>query len=394
MAHIPHWVRDRRQGRAVAKILEARDTFEEAVAMATTYPQDAANAQFVVAAGVAEVQASEGETFEETVAVASTYPPAATNARFVREVHHKFQRLVTEAQALEVTAARLESLVEAAENLARVRAYLYPQPAIRPAVDTAMRDLEDWGVPADAIGRIKEQIVARLDKDSKDTNTARAILRSMWEEYDGWSEYIDKVSARLNRYGWILFFSVLATLFISINRFVAGDVIFGFVVAGFSGALTSVMLKFPPVSGYGVLSDARRRILGRIATGLLAAVVGVGVVASGIVAVQIPLLGSTATVADIIERCGKSRTTKSPEAQTSASTPSTTSTSQVSDSVTAGDTAKRAASCTTGNIFLLMGLAIVLGFAERGLPTFADKLLPGAKDAPEEKRGTQTAKTG
>ena len=348
----------------LAKILEARDTFEEAVSRAKAYPQDSASSQFV------------------------------------DDVRSKFQQFATEAQAPSVTQARLDSLVREAKDLERDRAYLYPQHEIQLAVDMAMRDMQDWGVPADSIERMKEQMVAKLDKDPKDLNTARATLRTMWDEYDAWSDYVDHVSARLNRYGWILGLLIVATLALAFNRFVAEDVIYGFVLAGFSGALLSVISKLPPLSAYGALSDARRRIVSRIATGLLAAVVGAGVFASGIVTLQLPLPGSVATGADLFERCGKTRAAKPPESAKNPSTTATTSTSEVpsksrvSLSPTSGNAAKEGPRCTTGNIFLLMGLAIVLGFAERALPSFADKLLPGGKDAAEEKRGTQSAKGG
>ena len=172
----------------------------------------------------------------------------------------------------------------------------------------------------------------------------------------------------------------LAFLTLAVWRLVSGDVIQGLIWGGGCGAMVSVLSKLPPLTAFGELSVAVRNIVSRIGKGLLATIVGAGLLASGYVSLPLPpgtagKDGATrATFGDVIEQCGRTRARPEPRAEGISAPPGTRETARPAEARSG------APRCATGDVFLLLALAIVLGFSERALPSFEDKIFPTGQD--------------
>jgi hypothetical protein len=118
-----------------------------------------------------------------------------------------------------------------------------------------------------------------------------------------------------------------------------------FAAAGMSGAALSVLLKPPPITGYGAYNRAVLSTFARIGTGIVANVVGLGLLASGVLSFSLNFNGSSMSTASIIAEFGTG------------------------------------AHPRLAGLFLL-AIGIVFGFAERTLAAFEDAVLGrvGAKD--------------
>jgi hypothetical protein len=275
---------------------------------------------------------------------------------------------------------QLSVLQTKAENLGRLRASVYSQPYLADDFKYSLSEMKSWGVPQEALSDLQADTAAALGTDIW---AARSALGRIYDEYDGWSDYIDFVVVFQRVLAWGFGVAALATLLWSLHRFMHGDVIYGFMLGGVTGASLSVISQLPPVSTYGRLAASILNIFSRVGAGLVATAIGLGFLSMGIVSITLPLPNGETSLSKIIERCG---TGALPLAQVKERALTTTGTPKVMASgeskALAPPEAKRVAvpdsegRCTTGNIFVLLGLALLLGFSERALPSFEGKLFP------------------
>jgi hypothetical protein len=125
-----------------------------------------------------------------------------------------------------------------------------------------------------------------------------------------------------------------------VHQFVAG-----FLLGGVAGAAVSIISRLPPFDTLASTQVLLKGLVARFAVGLTACVVGLGLLASGIV--TLPLGG--APLPEVIAAC----------------------TGRSAD-----------AGCTTPSLLALLSVAILLGFSERALITFEKAVLgedPAAK---------------
>jgi len=254
-----------------------------------------------------------------------------------REVLKEFS--VIETAVADATDDDLEVLEDKAERLERLRAYVVPRAEIALEGKGAFADLSQWNVPAEILSTLRANTLELLsDSDEK---VARGALRALYAEYDYWAWYVDWFADFMQTTAIYLLAAEFLTLAFAVYRFVSGDVILGFIAAGACGALVSVISKMPPLIADAESSAYMRRVLMRIGTGLAAAIIGGGFLASGVVTITLP--GGTSRITDLLEQCGK---------------PS---------------------HCTTGAFLLLIALGLVLGFSERALTSFEDRIFPAGR---------------
>jgi prepilin signal peptidase PulO-like enzyme (type II secretory pathway) len=117
--------------------------------------------------------------------------------------------------------------------------------------------------------------------------------------------------------------------------------------AGASGAALSVLHNQPPVGVYGDVVSGRQAMFIRFVTGIVAAVVGLGLLGSGIVAVGMPQHdGSFVSPASLIHTCTG---------------------------------AGRENDCGSADMLLLLAIGVLLGLTERALTAFQRAVIGGRR---------------
>jgi hypothetical protein len=115
----------------------------------------------------------------------------------------------------------------------------------------------------------------------------------------------------------------------------------------------SVLAKLPPLTIYGEWASYFVSIARRIGTGLVASLIGIGLACSGIVSLPV---GTGLSLTQVIDACM---------------------------SRLPGD-----ASCTPSHMLTLMAIAMLLGFSERAITSFSDRLFAAPKEVPTKGRVT------
>jgi hypothetical protein len=272
--------------------------------------------------------------FEESVmaanAVASIYDQA-----LVTKVRARFDEIKAQVEQTN-TEAEIDNLVEQADGLLRLRAYLYPQSEILIQAQTVLNTLEDWSIPASSIQALKSNVLAKIS-DDKDLNTARGALHTIFEEYDDWSDYLDEYDLSMTKVYSMLAIAIVVSLGGAIYLLQSNYVLWALLIAGACGAFVSVISKSPTLVVSGDSAPYIRGVWRRSLMGLAASVMGIGFLVSGLITITLPNEGS---LPDIIENCS------------------------------IGDTCKKA------HILVLVALAMLFGFSERALTSFEEKVFP------------------
>jgi len=79
--------------------------------------------------------------------------------------------------------------------------------------------------------------------------------------------------------------SLLKALGVSVASIIHGMALYGFIAAGFSGALVSVLSRMPPMLGWGEWSSYTPRMIGRVAAGVAGTFAGGALLAAGVIKV-------------------------------------------------------------------------------------------------------------
>jgi hypothetical protein len=309
---------------------------------------------------------------------------ATSPAGLVEAVHSDFTAIESELRHASPDA--FESLTDRADRLSRLRAYVYPREEIDLEGRSLFADLSQWGVPAAILTEMQRDSLGHLA--GQDEHLARGALRSLYDAYDYWGWYVDWYADFMRLVAWWLIGLEALALLVMVNRFVCGDIILGFVTAGVAGALVSVISKMPPLIADAESNAYVRRILMRVGTGTAAALIGGGFLASGLLNVALP--HDRVTITELIEVCGRQDSCwpfcwwKQAISPTLALVPAA-ETQQLAPGAAAGAQAKTASvvvRCSTGGMLLLMALGVLLGFSERALTTFEDRLFTAGAGPP------------
>jgi hypothetical protein len=177
----------------------------------------------------------------------------------------------------------LANLVERAEELERLRAYIYPQHEIALQAATMLADMRDWGVPAEILGVIQRELIPAMK--GSEINTQRAALHKLFDFYDAWEHHVTQYGSSVERQAGILLVGLLAAIIGGIVAVWYGYGMFGFIAGGLIGTLCSVLSKLPPMLGWGRWVAAAPRMYGRIGLGLAGTLAGGGLLATGAVSI-------------------------------------------------------------------------------------------------------------
>jgi hypothetical protein len=260
------------------------------------------------------------------------------------------QKVIDNIASIEAAAKKassqteLDDLIADGELQGIARAYFCPLAELRDEGNRAIDNMELWGIPAASITKLRENFARAVDHSPASPYTSRAALHAIFIELDEWSDYIDEYEETMRRYTRWLFGSSAALLLIAGTCFYLAHLFpmatwLGLIAAGAAGSSVSVMAKMPSldVSLSGELNAYGRRIWSRLSTGTIGSLIGVALLGWGVLPLTIKDMGFP----DALAAC----------------------------------TAYGVAPCPVTKMFLVLGIAMLLGVSERTLTSFEQRLL-------------------
>ncbi len=269
------------------------------------------------------------------------------NPEFIAQVEAGFGHIKKEAA--DASLDELDELVSRAESLSRLRAYVYPPSELELLAKTYLDEMRTWLVPETVINGLRTELLPLFSGDGKPEHEPerRAALCILFDYYDYWEGYVDDFAPFMRSVGVSLLAVSVALVAASLWAIMAQHVIVGFVCAGACGGVVSVLAKLPPLTIYGEWAAYVVTIVRRVGTGLAASVIGLGLLSSGLV--SLPVAKGLA-ISEVLDACG-------------------------------GTTTAQISACLPSHVLLLTGLAMILGFSERALTSFNDKIFAVPSDS-------------
>lgn len=247
----------------------------------------------------------------------------------------------------------LDDLTDDAELQGLFAAYLCPADEIKTEGDLVFEQISGWGIP-DAFTKKIRELWEETIKNPPHGQQARGVLYAIFAERDAWGDYLDEYGDTTRRTVWVLFFAVVVLLVVAIFLFhfayrFSPLLALGILAAGASGSCASVMTKMPTLdlSLSGKLDAYNRGVWTRIASGLAGTAIGSALLA------WIPLSIQAQSFGDLAGAC-----------------------------TMAPCTAVAGGACTTSKVLILLGIPALLGFSERTLPFFEQRLFGKASLPP------------
>jgi hypothetical protein len=235
-------------------------------------------------------------------------------------------------------------LADDAESQGQLRAYICPIGEILDEGNLTIDVMEEWSLPKAVIAKLRASLGQKLEKAETDPETARAALRALFAEHDSWATYTDDYEDTMRLIArWLFAASVACSVLALLAFHRPVSTIAGLLLAGAAGSCVSVMAKMPilDVSLSGELDAYGRRVLTRIATGIIASMIGCALLAWGF----LPISVSNQTFAEALSAC-----TTSP-----------------------------ADTCMGVKTLILLGVPMLFGFSERALTSFEARVLGNSK---------------
>jgi hypothetical protein len=230
----------------------------------------------------------------------------------------------------------LDDLMDAAESQGQFRSYFCPPEEIWGEACLAIALLEEWGVPKTVVTNLHGLLDQSLQSAKDDPPAARSALRTAFEETDSWSDYTSDYEDEMERFTRWLFWPTIFLLPAAIAALHFPQTLsLGLLLAGAAGSCVSVMAKMPmlEVGLSAELDSYKRRILSRVGVGIIASLIGCGLLAWGL----IPISAHGQSFADVLDACCS----------------------------TVGP-----ASCTALRTLILLAVPLLFGFSERALTSF------------------------
>lgn len=272
-------------------------------------------------------------------AIGADYP-----AVWSKEVLDEFQAIENEiSEKPEKSAEARSALVQRACDLAALRAFVAVPPGLEIQGNGAISEMMEWAVPSTTIQRLSEHAV---NLRSNNLAVSRMTLWTLYKEEDVWSDYVDWYYHFMSRLGAGLLICTLGVLVTALVAFRHNQVLAALIFGGMSGALLSVLMRLPTVVGHGDFWSYLYRILIRVGTGTTASVMGLGFFTSGLINLSTGGTKTPKTIAELILECG--------------------------------DPSPAIPECPISSSLILLALAMLLGFTERALTFFEDKVFPPA----------------
>jgi hypothetical protein len=199
---------------------------------------------------------------------------------------------------------RIGELMDIAERQAQLRAYLCPRHEISVEASLSLGLLQEWSVPKSMIDNLRRLLDSSLQNAAQDPADARSALRAVFEETDSWDDYTVEHADDMRKFTRILFSAtiVMTGCAVALLQLLHYNWVtpVALLFAGASGSCVSVMTKMPEgVSLSGQLDSLERRILSRMAFGIVGSLVVSGFLAWGLISISI----HGQTFGDLINCC-------------------------------------------------------------------------------------------
>jgi hypothetical protein len=222
-------------------------------------------------------------------------------------------------------------------------AYLCPINEIQDEGSLAIDNIEGWGIPKASPKKLRDLFSKKLQNAADNPHDARSALYSIFAEADAWRDFIDDYEESMLNYRRWLLFTMLASIALAVvSLYYASHIsilmLAGLSFAGAAGSSVSVMAKMPALDASlaGELDAYSRRVFTRIAVGIVASLIGCGLMGWGV----LPISMQNQTFADALNAC-----------VASAPTPG-----------------------TSIRILIVLAVAMLLGFSERALTSFERRI--------------------
>jgi hypothetical protein len=253
---------------------------------------------------------------------------------------------IEDAATLARNTTQLGDLTDAAELQGVFAAYLCPETGVKDEGTILLDQIAGWGIPKSAIAVLRESVAKKLD--SADASESRSALYTLFVERVLWDDYIDEYEETMQGHTrWLFGSTVVVLLLAAWTLSFAASYPFllwlGILLAGAAGSCVSVMTKMPALdlSLSGELDAYGRRIMSRIAVGIVASGIGCGLLNWGALPISIQNL----TFKDALNGC-----VVSPDP-----------------------------SGTGPKILIVLAVAMLLGFSERTLASFEQRVFGSPK---------------
>jgi hypothetical protein len=235
----------------------------------------------------------------------------AYGGKFPEEVDHHVQYVLKEFDALFTAIEKasneddLAALEERPNELENQVAYILPISYLAEIAQVLLDELVSWEVPPKSIRQVSAFVEKLRDPKVPEVDKRNLYLLIL-EEHDYRSGYVDWANKRFLVLKIISSVFAIGSLAAALALLDKNFLLLGFLLAGVSGASLSVLLKFPNIMDYGEFYKTMLDIFSRFTTGLVAAVIGLGFLASGIISPSFTFEGEPKSVATVIKNFGTS----------------------------------------------------------------------------------------
>jgi hypothetical protein len=244
-------------------------------------------------------------------------------------------------------AAALEDELDDLEDDGEVQglfaAYFCPRNEIQDEGSLSIDTIEGWGIPKATPKKLRDLFSKKLQNAPDNAHDARGALYSIFAEADAWRDFIDDYEESMRSYRHRLFLLMLSSIALAVASLYFAShlsilILAGLTFAGAAGSSVSVMAKMPALDASlaGELDAYGRRVFTRIAVGIVASLIGCGLMAWGV----LPISMQNQTFTDALNAC-------------------------VSSAPAAG---------TSIRILIVLAVAMLLGFSERALTSFERRI--------------------
>jgi hypothetical protein len=242
-------------------------------------------------------------------------------------------------------------------------------------------------VPAIVMSQLALDIQPNLRKSDQE---ARAALRSIYELYDYWDWQVEIHARAMQRARLLMLTLLLGGLTGAVFLLYARHIYSGITLGGLAGALLSVLAKPPGVMSMDENYRYNQRIIGRVAVGVAASMIGIGLLSADLISIKLPDGQGNVTIAEMIDSndhvlADKAKPVKPDKPD--APGPGATSGMQVEPPPA------KVPHFPTRNVLVLLALTMLFGFSERALSTFEDRIFPTVGVDEIMKRTTPPQKT-
>ena len=231
------------------------------------------------------------------------WPSGAPEDPFLRELKGTIDAALNDLKTeIEKATSRVQvkSIERRIAQCSSKRAYGLDAPQIQTEADACIREMRTWGVPQryfdENLRPLQEAVRVALTEACRPGNTAgcsaamrraQSTLEAIFDEYAYWDCYTERyvsqsLTPMVRALGAAGLLSLIAAL---VSGFVLHEHLVAVFAAGFAGTCVSILLKQAPLAVYGDSIKAVIWAVGRLLTGVLATVMGMGLLASGFISV-------------------------------------------------------------------------------------------------------------